>query len=75
MPLQSNYTTPFRCAACGTSQNVYTGDPEDLTAPDVEAVECYKCGKVEVVCDPIIVEMNGADNLHTEKGIPIRGVV
>lgn len=74
MPLQANYTTPFRCAACGTDQNVYTGDPEDITAPEVDAVECWKCGKVEVVCDSAWVEVKGGtDNLYTVKGIPLRG--
>ena len=49
MPVLPNYTTPFRCGNCGTDQRFYSGDPEDITAIDVDAVECYKCGAVEII--------------------------
>ena len=71
MPLQANYTTPFRCAACGADQSVYTGDPDDMTALEVDAVECGRCGKVEIIRDQAWIDVKGGvENPHVEKGIP-----
>lgn len=51
MPIESNFEELFRCGECGAKQLVYFGDPNDLTQPDVDAVECCYCGAVEPI-DP-----------------------
>lgn len=48
MPLENQFYLPFVCAACGTRQRVYNGDPDDLTLPDFEAVKCYRCSSCEL---------------------------
>lgn len=42
---------PFGCGACGATQLVYNGDPNDLTLPDVDAVRCWCCRTVTRVGD------------------------
>lgn len=32
------------CPKCGTTNRVEFGDMDDMSAPDVEGVECGKCG-------------------------------
>lgn len=49
MPIESDFSESFRCGACGARQSVYLGDPNDLTLPDVDAVECCYCGFVELL--------------------------
>lgn len=56
MPVNSTASLVFSCAACGTRQTVCLGDLEDLTAPDVEGVQCYQCGVVETIEDPETLE-------------------
>lgn len=51
MPFVNTCHAEWLCGHCGTKQSVYTGDPEDLTIPDVEAVRCYQCKKVELTTD------------------------
>lgn len=49
MPAMPNHNVDWSCKHCGAVQLVYFGDPEDETKPDVEAVRCYSCRKLELL--------------------------
>ena len=51
MPEIPDFTMKWQCKHCGARQTVYIGDPEDQTLPDVEAVRCYSCKKLELTMD------------------------
>lgn len=51
MPAIPNYNMDWQCKHCSAKQKVYVGDPEDLTRPDVEAVRCYACKKLELTME------------------------
>jgi hypothetical protein len=68
MPIIPDFSVGWRCGFCGTEQKVYVGDPEDLSLPDVEAVRCCSCKRLEL--------MNEADfrlskNLYDDEDKPI----
>ena len=47
------------CPQCGTANWVYCGDPNDMTAPGIEAIKCYHCGTTwELESSAIIDEEN-----------------
>jgi hypothetical protein len=51
MPALPNYHMDWQCKHCCAKQTVYVGDMEDLTRPDVDAVRCYACKKLELILD------------------------
>lgn len=51
MPAVPHYNMDWQCKHCNAKQTVYIGDPEDLTYPDVEAVRCCNCKKLELTMD------------------------
>lgn len=55
MPALPNYHMNWSCKYCNAKQTVYFGDLNDLTKPDVDAVRCYKCKKLELTCDDMLV--------------------
>jgi hypothetical protein len=52
MPEIRSCEMDWLCVHCGQKQSVYVGDPEDFTIPDVEAVRCFSCKKIELTTDP-----------------------
>ncbi len=41
----------IKCSSCNTDNWYYIGDADDLTLPDVDGTECYKCGHKEIIAD------------------------
>lgn len=55
MPTLPNYHMDWQCKYCGTKQTVYVGDVNDLTKPDVDAVRCCACKKLELTSEDELV--------------------
>ncbi len=50
------------CPECKASNFVNNGDPEDLTRPDIEGIECHACGhKWAIVEESELELMYGED--------------
>ena len=50
------------CSKCGAVNWFCLGDLDDITAPDIEACECYKCGhKWWTAEDEDIAAMQGCE--------------
>lgn len=48
------------CSECKALNWLYGGDPEDMTAPEIDGLKCYKCGFSEIF-DHDITSYNHGD--------------
>lgn len=63
MPAIETDTILWECRHCHTYQNVYIGDKDDMTLPDVEALRCYACKNLELTYEDHN-EFNYSHNLY-----------
>lgn len=56
----------IHCPACTEVNWVCDGDASDITAPDIEAVQCHKCSKKFVLDDDFVHELYNFDDDDAE---------